>query len=160
MMEILEEEIIISMGLARSNQAGPISAATTLSQTDALDPPHIFNPFPVVEGAAGASARHPAARAGAAEIRHSGGAMRTDAFFWRARFKISTPVARSSSAIPRLNTRDALILARLRRPLPAISVWSRQLRIDARDADKLALVQPGIVHLPAVVGEHEIGLPR
>jgi hypothetical protein len=47
-MEILEEEIIIAMGLLGVSQLSAIGRSH-LFETDALDPPHIFNPFPVVK---------------------------------------------------------------------------------------------------------------
>jgi glycolate oxidase len=48
MMEILEEEIIISMGLLGVTKLSDLGR-NHLVETDALDPPHIFNPFPVVK---------------------------------------------------------------------------------------------------------------
>ena len=48
MMEILEEEILIAMGLLGVTKLSDMSR-DHLVQTDALDPPHIFNPFPVVK---------------------------------------------------------------------------------------------------------------
>jgi isopentenyl diphosphate isomerase/L-lactate dehydrogenase-like FMN-dependent dehydrogenase len=48
MMEILEEEIIIAMGLLGVTKLSDLSR-DHLCQVDALDPPHIFNPFPIVK---------------------------------------------------------------------------------------------------------------
>jgi isopentenyl diphosphate isomerase/L-lactate dehydrogenase-like FMN-dependent dehydrogenase len=48
MMEILEEEIIIAMGLLGVTKLADLSRHHVVA-TDALDPPHIFNPFPVVK---------------------------------------------------------------------------------------------------------------
>jgi isopentenyl diphosphate isomerase/L-lactate dehydrogenase-like FMN-dependent dehydrogenase len=48
MMEILEEEIIITMGLLGVTKLSDLGRRH-LFETDALDPPHIFNPFPVVK---------------------------------------------------------------------------------------------------------------
>lgn len=48
MMEILEEEIIIAMGLLGVTKLADLGRGH-LFETDALDPPHIFNPFPVVK---------------------------------------------------------------------------------------------------------------
>jgi isopentenyl diphosphate isomerase/L-lactate dehydrogenase-like FMN-dependent dehydrogenase len=48
MMEILEEEIIITMGLLGVTKLADLSRKHVVA-TDALDPPHIFNPFPVVK---------------------------------------------------------------------------------------------------------------
>ena len=53
MMEILEEEIIITMGLLGVTQLSDLGRRH-LYETDALDPPHIFNPFPVVKERLGA----------------------------------------------------------------------------------------------------------
>lgn len=47
-IEILEEEIIIAMGLLGVTKLSELNR-NHLAQTDALDPPHIFNPFPVVK---------------------------------------------------------------------------------------------------------------
>ena len=69
MMEILEEEIIITMGLLGVTKLSDLGRRH-LYETDALDPPHIFNPFPVVKERLGA-VPHPASRAG--QIHHSGG---------------------------------------------------------------------------------------
>ena len=54
MMEILEEEIIIAMGLLGVTQLSDLGRSH-LFETDALDPPHIFNPFPVVKERLGAA---------------------------------------------------------------------------------------------------------
>ena len=48
MMEILEEEIIIAMGLLGAAKLSDLNRDHVF-ETDALDPPHIFNPFPVVK---------------------------------------------------------------------------------------------------------------
>jgi glycolate oxidase len=48
MLEILEEEIIIAMGLLGVTRLSDLHR-DHLFATDALDPPHIFNPFPVVK---------------------------------------------------------------------------------------------------------------
>jgi len=48
MMEILEEEIIIAMGLLGVTKLSELNRNHVVA-TDALDPPHIFNPFPVVK---------------------------------------------------------------------------------------------------------------
>jgi glycolate oxidase len=48
MMEILEEEIIIAMGLLGVTKLCELRRNHVVA-TDALDPPHIFNPFPVVK---------------------------------------------------------------------------------------------------------------
>jgi isopentenyl diphosphate isomerase/L-lactate dehydrogenase-like FMN-dependent dehydrogenase len=47
-LEILEEEIIIAMGLLGVTKLSDLSRHHVVA-TDALDPPHIFNPFPVVK---------------------------------------------------------------------------------------------------------------
>jgi glycolate oxidase len=48
MMEILEEEIIITMGLLGVTKLSDLTR-DHLVETHALEPPHIFNPFPVVK---------------------------------------------------------------------------------------------------------------
>jgi isopentenyl diphosphate isomerase/L-lactate dehydrogenase-like FMN-dependent dehydrogenase len=48
MLEILEEEIIIAMGLLGVTKLSELRRDHVFA-TDALDPPHIFNPFPVVK---------------------------------------------------------------------------------------------------------------
>jgi glycolate oxidase len=48
MLEILEEEIIIAMGLLGVTKLAELGP-NHLVETDALDPPHIFNPFPMVK---------------------------------------------------------------------------------------------------------------
>jgi isopentenyl diphosphate isomerase/L-lactate dehydrogenase-like FMN-dependent dehydrogenase len=47
-MEILEEEIIIAMGLLGLNRLAELDSSY-LFQTDAIEPAHILNPFPVVK---------------------------------------------------------------------------------------------------------------
>jgi isopentenyl diphosphate isomerase/L-lactate dehydrogenase-like FMN-dependent dehydrogenase len=59
MMEILEEEIIIAMGLLGVTKLSDLSR-DHLRNVDALDPPHVFNPFPIVKERL-AVARPPAA---------------------------------------------------------------------------------------------------
>jgi len=48
MLEILEEEIIIAMGLLGVRKLCELGR-DHLVETDALEPPHIFNPFPIVK---------------------------------------------------------------------------------------------------------------
>jgi len=48
MMEILEEEIIIAMGLLGITKLSDLGRGHVF-ETDAIEPPHLFNPFPVVK---------------------------------------------------------------------------------------------------------------
>ena len=101
-MEILEEEIIIAMGLigvTRLDELGP----KHLRQSTRSSPPTSSMPFPVVKEAIAPRPRGSprSSRAEGAVIR--GSFVPTPSR--SARRRISTPVARSSSAMPRLKTK-------------------------------------------------------